>query len=179
MLERRRGHIVNMSSLSGDIPLPYQAVYGASKAGLVLASRGLRMEYRGTGVSVSVVLPGVVRGVGMAENFAQRTGIGFPWFIGGCKPEQVARAVIRAIERDRAEVIVNRPPMRGTLALLRLWPGLWEYLVYRLPLRKMIERAAKANLKAAGGYTQVAISPSPSPTIQNSNASGPPRGQGA
>lgn len=169
MLKRRRGHIVNMSSIAGDVPLHYEAVYGASKAGLTIASKALRMECRGTGVSVSVILPGVVRGVGMAEDFGELTGIRFPWFMGGCSPERVARGVIRAIEQDRAETIVNRPPMRGTLALFRLWPGLWEYLAYHL-LLETSTRAAKANLAVGGDYTQVAVSPG---LVHNGESRGP------
>lgn len=161
MVQRGRGHIVNISSIAGDVPLPYEAIYGATKAGLVLASKALRMEYRGSGVSVSVILPGVVRGTGMAEDFARRTGIGFPWFMGGCSPQQIARAVVRAIEKDRAEIMVNTPPLRATVALFRLWPGLWEWMVHHLPLVERAARAANVNLEAGGSLTGVAVTASP------------------
>jgi short-subunit dehydrogenase len=169
MLERRRGHIVNISSIAGDVPLPYEAIYGATKAGLVLASKALRMEYRGSGVGVSVVLPGVVRGAGMADDFARRTGIGFPWFMGGCSPKAVARAVVRAIERDRAEIMVNTPPMRGTVALFRLWPGLWQWMVHHLPLLERSTRAANMNLEAGGSFTGVSVTVNPDSTPKDSS----------
>lgn len=164
MLERRRGHIVNISSIAGDVPLPYEAIYGATKAGLVLASKALRLEYRGSGVSVSVILPGVVRGAGMADDFARRTGIGFPWFMGGCSPRRVARAVVRAIEADRSEIMVNMPPLRGTVALFRLWPGLWQWLVHHSPLLERSKRAANLNLEAGGGLTGAAVGENLDPT---------------
>lgn len=165
MIERRDGHVVFVSSLAADVPMPFEALYCAGKAGLSIAARSLRLEYAGAGVRFSTILPGVIRGVGMAEDFARQTGIGFPWIMGGCTPRQVARAIVRALERDAIEVIVNRPPLRGTLALLRLWPSLWEGLAKRL-LRPGAAEAARLNLEAGGRYTGVrpAAPPEDSPS---------------
>lgn len=56
-----RGHIVNVSSMAGAIPLPGMVTYNASKYGVLGASLAARREFDGTGVTVSAVLPAAVR----------------------------------------------------------------------------------------------------------------------
>lgn len=61
MLERRRGALVNISSLAGEFGLPYQAVYNATKAGLSALNESLMYEVKGTGVIVIDFRPGDYR----------------------------------------------------------------------------------------------------------------------
>src|SRR5689334_8956236 len=60
MLQRRRGRIVNISSPSASVPLPGQANYAASKAGLVGFTRALSRDLAGRGVLVNAVSPGLI-----------------------------------------------------------------------------------------------------------------------
>ena len=60
MLARGHGGVLNLSSMMGYMPVPYQAVYAASKAFVLSFSKALSYETMGTGVKVSVVAPGVV-----------------------------------------------------------------------------------------------------------------------
>ncbi len=60
MLARRRGGVLNVASMMGFMPVPYQAIYAASKAFVLSFSKALAYETMGTGVRVSVVAPGVV-----------------------------------------------------------------------------------------------------------------------
>lgn len=60
MLTRNRGRILNVGSLAGLCPTPGLAAYGASKAYVQAATHALRLELRGTGISVSLLLPGLV-----------------------------------------------------------------------------------------------------------------------
>ena len=60
MLERRRGHIVQMSSIAALYPL-YTALYGASKGAVHLLSQNLRMDLKGSGVRHTEICPGRVR----------------------------------------------------------------------------------------------------------------------
>lgn len=60
MLARRRGGVLNVASLMGYMPVPYQAIYAASKAFVLSFSKALAYETMGTGVRVSVLAPGVV-----------------------------------------------------------------------------------------------------------------------
>ncbi|MBU2581686.1 MAG: SDR family oxidoreductase [Alphaproteobacteria bacterium] len=61
MLARGRGGVINVSSLGGLMPGPYEAVYYASKAYVVSFTRALASEVSGRGVRVSCVLPGPVK----------------------------------------------------------------------------------------------------------------------
>jgi short-subunit dehydrogenase len=141
MLERRRGHIVNIASLAGRKAPPYDAVYGGTKAAIVEWTNALRIELRGTGVGLSTVSPGYVRDEGMFSRF----GLAPPALLGSCTSRQVAAGVLKAIERDRAEVLVNSLPVRPFLALYALAPGVFDWLltaagVTRLQRRKAARR---------------------------------------
>ena len=91
-----------MSSLSGKAAAPASSIYSAAKFGLRGFAHGARADLRGTGVGVSVIMPGFVRDAGM---FAD-AGVKLPPGVGTSSPEQVARRVITAIERNRGEVTV-------------------------------------------------------------------------
>lgn len=120
MLNQKDAHIVNIASLAGKKGNPYNSVYSASKAGLVMWSDALRQELAGTKVKISTVCPGYVAGQGMIAD----TGVPIPSLAGASKPEDVAIAVLRAIERNRAEVIVNQDPV--TVATTRMLMALWQ-----------------------------------------------------
>jgi short-subunit dehydrogenase len=108
MIERRRGHMVFVSSLSGRAASPASSVYSATKFGLRGFALGLREDLRPHGVGVSTVLPGFIRAAGM---FADAQ-VELPRGVGTRSPEDVATAVIDAIENNRAEVDVAPLPLR-------------------------------------------------------------------
>ncbi len=108
MIERGRGHMVFISSLSGKAASPASSIYAATKFGLRGFALSLREDLRDHGVGVSTVLPGFIRDAGM---FAD-AGIALPPGVGTRTPEQVAESVIRAVERNRAEVEVAPVPLR-------------------------------------------------------------------
>ncbi len=120
MAERRRGHLVFISSLSGKAASPASSVYSATKFGLRGFALGLREDLRPHGVGVSVILPGFIREAGMfADSQAS-----LPPGVGTRSPEEVARAVISAIERNRAEMAVASLPMRLGATIGGAAPGL-------------------------------------------------------
>jgi uncharacterized protein len=102
MIERHRGHLVFISSLSGKSANPASSVYSATKFGLRGFALGLREDLRAHGVGVSVVLPGFIRDAGMFADAA----VELPRGVGTRSPEDVAGAVVDAIEHNRAEVEV-------------------------------------------------------------------------
>jgi short-subunit dehydrogenase len=113
MLERGRGHLVFVSSLSGKVASSGSCVYSATKFGLRGFAAGLREDLHLSGVGVTVVFPGFVSEVGM---FAE-SGARLPRWVGMVKADQVADAVVRGIERDRAEIDVAPLSLRaGTFA---------------------------------------------------------------
>ena len=62
MLERGRGHMVNISSMAGRVSFPYSEAYAAAKDGLTAFTRVLRADYRDRGVSASTLILGPVGG---------------------------------------------------------------------------------------------------------------------
>jgi short-subunit dehydrogenase len=112
MLERGRGHVVLVSSLSGKVASARGSIYSATKFGLRGFAAGLREDLHGTGVGVTVVYPGFIAGAGM---FAE-ADVDLPRWVGTRTPEQVAEAVVRGIEAERAEIDVAPLSLRaGTL----------------------------------------------------------------
>ena len=116
MIERGSGHMAFISSLAGKVASPSSSIYSATKFGLRGFALGIREDLRPHGVGVSVVLPGFIRDAGM---FAD-AGVSLPRGVGTRTPEQVAAAVVKAIERNRAEVEVASAGVRlgATFGLL-------------------------------------------------------------
>jgi NAD(P)-dependent dehydrogenase (short-subunit alcohol dehydrogenase family) len=113
MLPRERGHIVNVASAAGRVAVPGEAVYTATKHAVAGFGEALRVELRGTGVEVSTIMPSLA-----ATELA--SGMRPPRFVPMVKPEQVAGAIVKTLERPKLEVIVpgwTTPLIRMTLAL--------------------------------------------------------------
>jgi short-subunit dehydrogenase len=102
MLERGSGHLVFLSSISGQAATARASVYAATKFGLRGFAFCLRDDLRKTAVGVSVISPGSIREAGM---FAD-SGAKPPPGVGMGTPDQVGAAVVRAIERNRREITV-------------------------------------------------------------------------
>jgi short-subunit dehydrogenase len=123
MTPRRAGTIINVSSLSGLHPGVENATYGATKAFVNSFSDALHEETRGTGVSLTVVLPGFVR-----TEFIERTNDpdAFPdppefvWL----SPDQVASAALNDARRGRAQSIAGVGYRMGGALLASLPRGL-------------------------------------------------------
>ncbi len=128
MLERGRGHLLFVSSLSAKAPTPGAAIYNASKAALRGFATGLRADLHGSGVGVSAVFPGFISEAGM---FAD-AGVQLPRGVGKRTPEDVARAVLGAIERDRGEVDVAPLSLRVGAMIAGLAPELAASVSRRL-----------------------------------------------
>jgi short-subunit dehydrogenase len=96
MLPRRRGAIINVSSLAGMGPYPFTATYGATKAFLNSLTEALAEELRGSGVRVQALCPGFTR-----TRFQERAGVDpetvprFAWMT----PEAVVDASLDALAR--------------------------------------------------------------------------------
>ncbi len=102
MLERGSGHMVFIASLSGKSATPLSSVYNATKFGLRGFALGLRADLDPLGIGVSIVSPGTIREAGL---FADSGADPIPGF-GTGSPEQVANAVVKAIEQNKVEISV-------------------------------------------------------------------------
>jgi short-subunit dehydrogenase len=126
MVDRGVGHVVNVASIAGHVGVRFEAVYSATKAGLIAFSESLRYELASSGVGVTVVSPGAVR-TAFFEREGRPYDRSFPRPVG---PERVARAVIRAVERDRPQVFIPR-----WMAFPAWFHGAWPSLYRRLAAR--------------------------------------------
>lgn len=105
MIERKRGHVVNISSHAGKIGMPFFVSYASSKHALVGFSWSLREELRPHGIGVSVVCPSFISDTGMAGGWVHRSR---PALSPDVPPDKVVKAVLRAIERNKADTIVAK-----------------------------------------------------------------------
>jgi short-subunit dehydrogenase len=122
MLDRGYGRIVNISSLAGRNGFPFTEAYAAGKDGLIAFSRVLSNDYRASGVSASAVVLGAVKEAGIGQRTLDEFGLkASTAFM--VTPESVAKAVLRAIEKDKAEIVVMPGPGRLLKALMDLFPG--------------------------------------------------------
>lgn len=115
--QRGSGHFVFISSVAGFTASSRTSVYAATKFGLRGFALALREDLRPSGIGVSVITPGIIREAGMFADSGAPTSAA----LGSASPRQVAEAVVRAVERDKAEICVaprrQRLPARvGMLA---------------------------------------------------------------
>jgi short-subunit dehydrogenase len=139
MKERGAGHIVFISSLAGKAASPRSSLYSATKFGLRGFALGLRADLHGTGIGVSAVYPGFIRDAGM---FAE-SGAVLPRGVGSSTPDEVAEAVVRAIERDIGEVDVAPLGMRAAATFAGVAPGLAGKVTRRVGGAKLAENLAE------------------------------------
>lgn len=117
MVERGRGVIVNISSMAGRVPLRGAAYYGASKAGLAMASEIARADLAPHGVRVVTVYPGPVKSALEAGGRADYGGGGlFGRFAPTGDPSELAKRIMIAIATDQARVIYPRLYQAGWAA---------------------------------------------------------------
>lgn len=144
MLCQGSGHIVNVASLAGKKGAPYNSIYSASKAGLIMWSDAMRQELAGTGVDISVICPGYVSQTGMTFD----THIPVPKMAGISTPKAVAKALIKTIKQNKAEVIVNQDFMTGSLtrllfAIAQLVPDAGDAFYRRIGVFKLNKMRAE------------------------------------
>jgi short-subunit dehydrogenase len=101
MLERDRGAIINVGSTAGFQPVPYMAVYGATKAFVLSFTEALWAETRGSGVRVTALCPGSTD-TGFFDVAGDDAQVGRR-----ISPERVVRAAFRALDRRSSSVVTG------------------------------------------------------------------------
>jgi short-subunit dehydrogenase len=117
MMERRSGRIVNVTSIGGRVSVPRLIPYSAGKFATVGLSRGLRAELSRHGISVTTIVPGLMRtGSHLNAQFKGQHKAEFAWFsLGASLPiismdaERAARQIVAAARRGEAEVTLSLP----------------------------------------------------------------------
>jgi short-subunit dehydrogenase len=150
MLSRGRGHIVNISAMAGRVSFPCTEVYAAAKDGMIGFTRVLRSDYHARGVSASVLILGAIRDAGQGQRMLDEAGMKTSRFMA---PADSVRAVIKAVTKDRVELVVMPGPGRMIRAIMDYFPGLGPALNRAAgatsSVQKVIEqREAKADANA-------------------------------
>jgi short-subunit dehydrogenase len=130
MLERRRGHVVNLASLAGKIPTPFLASYSATKHAVVGFTHSLLAEYGSAPVGFTAVCPGFISSVGMYGRIEHLVP-DVPAELGKLPPERVGEAVVEGIRENRPELVVTQRPMKPVIGLAALAPRLTSRLLRR------------------------------------------------
>ena len=134
MVERGRGQLVFIGSLAGKSANGGGAMYSATKFGIRGFALSLRHDLADQGVGVTTINPGFIRDAGMFHE----SGAKLPSYVGTKTPADVARAVVRAIEDDPAEIDVAPLGVKAGAALAALAPGVADVVTRRLERRARV-----------------------------------------
>jgi short-subunit dehydrogenase len=130
MRERRRGGIINVASTAAFQPVPYMAVYGATKAFVLSFSEALAEEVAADGVAVMALCPGAT-----ATGFQKRAGVWEGLEASMASPDRVVADGLRAFERGRRYFVQGGANKLASMAA-------------RLGPRRLVLRAAARVVKA-------------------------------
>ena len=134
MKERRRGMIINVSSVVGRLATPYNGAYSATKGALNALTDSLRLELEWYGIRVTAIYPGYTI-TGFQQNVLSEMEMPKPSrLVRGAEPEAVAKTIVQAIRGERREsyvafgdaaavMIKNVSPRLIDWGMRRLWLG--------------------------------------------------------
>jgi short-subunit dehydrogenase len=144
MVARRAGQIVNVASMAALAPTPSMTYYNAGKAGLAAASEAMRGELRGTGVGVLTAYPGIIAETEMAQaGLRKYESTKMLRMQPTATAAELARAVVHAVKRGRARVILPRFNW-----LARWWPGTTRWVLDRFAPKLASNRLAQAEQRS-------------------------------
>jgi len=135
MRQQGSGTIINISSVAGHIPIPFQAAYSATKFAMNAIGKAARVELQKEGIHVLTVCPGRIR-TAFGENAVKgkdRRTIN-PANVRGISAERVARATFRGYLKQKREVIVPWT-MHPVVKIYQLFPGLVEKAMLKMVRR--------------------------------------------
>jgi len=136
-IKNQSGHYVAISSLVGKFGTPYRSAYAASKHALHGFFDALRAEHYRDNINVTIVCPGFIR---TNVSINALTGDGSPLNEmdeaqdKGMSPEQCAKQIIRAIEKQKEEVLVGGKE-KYAVYLKRFFPGVFSKILRKAKVR--------------------------------------------
>lgn len=139
LFERPEGHIVNVSSMGGFLPVAGQSIYGASKAAVKILSEGLASELSETQIGVTTVFPGA-----LFTSIKANSGLGADAGAGpeghaenaAFSPAKAAEMIVDAIERNKECLYIGKDAKTMNI-LYRLNPALATKIIYKQIKHKM------------------------------------------
>jgi short-subunit dehydrogenase len=132
MSQQGSGAIINISSVAGHIPLPFHAIYSATKFAMNALGKAASVELKVHGIHVMTVCPGYVRtDFGANALRGKETKTVRPSSARGIAPERVAKAVLEGYLKKKREVVVPWT-MHPAVKIYQLFPGLVEWAMVRM-----------------------------------------------
>lgn len=127
LLERLDAHVVNMCSIAGLVAGGRFAAYHVSKFGLIGFTEALRAEFGRKGLGVTAICPGpVCTGLYESAEAGNRSTVPVPPRWASTTPEVVARKTLKAIRRNRRQVLIT-PMAHALSAIKRFAPGVIDF----------------------------------------------------
>ena len=127
MRKRHRGRIGIVTSIAGVIPVPHLVAYSAAKHGAVGFARGLSEELTGSGITVSTIIPGLMRTGGHWQaGYVGRSEQEYAWFTG------LSAMPVVAMDAARAARIIASGVVAGRRKIIFTLPARLGDFVYRL-----------------------------------------------
>ena len=136
-IQRKEGHFVNISSITGFFGTPYRSGYAASKHALHGFFDSLRAEHYKDNIRVTMICPGFIR---TALTLSALTGDGSPLNkmdaaqYKGMHAESCARKIVSAIEKNKEEVYIGGREVLGVY-LKRFFPGIFSKVIRKIAVR--------------------------------------------
>jgi short-subunit dehydrogenase len=151
MIAQGRGHVVNICSLAGVMPSPYEELYTATKHGLVGFTRSLRASAKDMKwpIGASAICPGFMDGSGMYEDMKRDYAVIASSLMGTTHASRLGPIVIKAIEHDMPDVLLMNGSPRLAVASLALAPRLFEWLSARLDANALFRKMAAVHASQA------------------------------
>ncbi|XP_072453707.1 dehydrogenase/reductase SDR family member 7B isoform X1 [Notamacropus eugenii] len=143
MIEKKRGHIVVISSIQGKISIPFRSAYAASKHATQAFFDCLRAEMEQHEIEVTVICPGYIQtnlSLNALTGDGSKYGVMDKTTANGRSPAEVAQAVLTAVGKKKKEVMVADLLPSLAISLRTLSPRLFFYL---MAMRARKERKAK------------------------------------
>jgi NAD(P)-dependent dehydrogenase (short-subunit alcohol dehydrogenase family) len=161
MRPRGTGHIVNIASLAGRAAAPGLATYCATKHGVIGLSEAVRAELRGTGVEVTVVMPGFAK-------TELASGVPDLRMVKRVTPEEIAAQTVDALRFPRFDVWAPKR-LAGIITLGAVMPRRWREAVSRaMNSNKVV--SVDPNTRAAYEARAAASAPAADETLEEARA---------
>ena len=138
MQQQNSGAIINISSVAGHIPLPFHAMYSATKFAMNAMGKGARIELMASGINVLTVCPGYVRtdfGANALRGSEQKQVR--PEAVRGITPDRVARAALKGYLKGKREVVVPWH-MIPVIKIYQLFPGVVEWSMTKMVRKRTV-----------------------------------------
>jgi NAD(P)-dependent dehydrogenase (short-subunit alcohol dehydrogenase family) len=163
MLPRRSGHIVNLASVAGKAGFPHLATYCASKHAVVGVTESARAEFQDAGIEFTLIMPSLV-------DTELTSGLKAGRGIEKAKPEDVADAIVEALQQPRIDVFVPRVVGKITAVMQALPRAARESIGRMLDGDKVMVQADMTERRA---YEDRAAASEPSAHLETAEAKEP------